>query len=802
MENASPPPHSDETLPPTRRRRRLRARLWRALGLALFAAGLSHPPLAGADSAYAPGWSTAHADSANTDYSPVRGAGDLTLAWHRSFDGAINLGATSDARHVYITTTARDGQLRALDPRTGDTRWKVTTFDRSAVASSATLDRDGRVFLADGTRMRALNTDGQELWRTPIVGFPLSAQFTRAGHLLFITHIGRIHVLRRDTGAEVVPAVELIPGATFDPSADPRPCMLGTADCPSANTPAIDLRTDHFYFTFWTPGKPAAGVRAMRLVDAPQPSIESVWINDSLANGSAASPDLSPDGKRLYLTDNGGQLLALDAVTSEVIWKFPLGYKSGGSVSSSPDGIILPAGGGESRLLAVQDKGDHAELLWQRSDLINRGIPTQVAGGLAYATVTTPDADGALELIVVDTATGRILDRERLPGNPLFTVGTTLGLDGTVYVPSIRGDLFAFRPARASDAALTVGEQPRTRMIGAGETATLTFSTLGPVAPVAGQWFKDGEPLHGATSTSLILNDAQPAHAGLYHATATGAGSSAVTDRAMLGLASDRKVIGAGTEVLADVVHPNGNVYDQVLLTGAAASVAADPAQVLRTSFLDVDDDIVQVELSGPGTLSIHLTGASGPAAPRLYQQPSTAYMKGHAAIVVGGATEDTHLSVFTVGRANAVNQAWFRDDVLYDGVADLAYVAITSANGRFGGLRLANTTFFAHGGFTGVFAPDVQFTGPVLIGDITAFDTAEPGLLFGGANAPRITGGDLEQVNGATMKVSGISRLEFGEGETSHALVLPARENRARLEQGGVDVTTGIVTPGGLAEP
>ncbi len=426
---------------------RLRSDGRRALAALMLAGAMAVAAQAATTSFYGPGWSTAHADNANTDYSPVRGAANLTLAWQRSLDGAINLGATSDAEQVYITTTSASGQLYALDRTTGATRWFSKAFDRSAVASSAQLDRDGRIFLADSKAMRAFKPNGEELWSTPIVGFPLSAQFTRAGHLIFITHIGRIYVLRRETGAPVLAPLELIPGATFDPTADPRPCMKGTGDCPSSNTLAIDLETDRFYFTFWTPGQPTAGVRAMQFVDGPQPALVPLWINDGLTNGSAASPDLSPDNSRLYLTDNGGQLIALSTANGAVIWRFNLGYEAGGSVSTSPEGIIMPAGGGQSPLMAVQDKGDHAEELWRRTEVINRGIPTQVAGGLAYATVVAPNQQGQLDLIVVETATGRELDRERLPGQQVFSVGTTIGLDGTVYVPTITGDLFAFRGA-------------------------------------------------------------------------------------------------------------------------------------------------------------------------------------------------------------------------------------------------------------------------------------------------------------------------------------------------------------------
>lgn len=396
--------------------------------------------------AYQPGWSTAHADSANSDYADVRGAENLTLAWSREFPGGmINLGATADGRgRVYVTTSAPGCRLYALDRATGETVWCAQDLDRMAVSSSPLLDREGRIFLADGAAMRAYDHAGKLLWKTAIVGAPLSAQFTPAGNLLFITHIGRIYVLRRDDGQAVLAPLELIPGASFDPAKGAMACMRGLPECPSANTPAIDAQ-GNIYFTFWTPGAPSAGIRAMRLKEGARPSLTPLWTNDSLPGGSASSPDLSRDGKRLYLTDNSGGLQALDAVTGKTIWRFDLGHESGGSVSSSPHGLIMPAGGGGGGLLAVQDRGDKAELLWRRQDQLNRGLPPQTANGLAYATVSS--GTGVNDLVVVDATTGVEQDRERLPGRTLFTVGTTIDQDGTVYVPTIRGQLFAYRPS-------------------------------------------------------------------------------------------------------------------------------------------------------------------------------------------------------------------------------------------------------------------------------------------------------------------------------------------------------------------
>jgi hypothetical protein len=176
--------------------------------------------------------------------------------------------------------------------------------------------------------------------------------------------------------------------------------------------------------------------------------------------------------------------------------------------------------------------------------------------------------------------------------------------------------------------------------------------------------------------------------------------------------------------------------------------------------------------------------------------------MKGHAGIVVTRADETSNLSVFSVGRGNAVNQALFKSDVTYDGLADIAFVAISSSNGKFGGLRTANATYYATKGYTGIYAPGVAFQGPVFVGDVSAFDDATPVLVLGSASDVRITGGDLAQANARAVQVSGITQLKMSDGSTSHYVdvattptqLLKAKANQARLEQNGLDVTNQIV--------
>lgn len=205
----------------------------------------------------------------------------------------------------------------------------------------------------------------------------------------------------------------------------------------------MDPDTGVLFFTFWAPGASQAGVRAVRYTGGDRPGLEPLWTNDGLPGGSASSPVISADGGRIYVTDNVDALHALDAETGAIIWSHAIGYASGGSPSLSPDGLVMPAGGGDSPLLAVRDEGDRGVRVWTRDDLLNRGVATQTAGDKVYATVGV--GGGACDLVVVDTRDGTELDRERLPGACVFSVGTTVGTDGTVYVPTIVGGLAAFR---------------------------------------------------------------------------------------------------------------------------------------------------------------------------------------------------------------------------------------------------------------------------------------------------------------------------------------------------------------------
>ena len=122
--------------------------------------------------------------------------------------------------------------------------------------------------------------------------------------------------------------------------------------------------------------------------------------------------------------------------------------------------------------------------------------------------------------------------------------------------------------------------------VGAGLRLSVNVTATTPTY----QWFKNGSippTLTGATSTTIDLANLSATDAGLYDIIASNNLASVTSPAAIVGPTTSAKVTGSGTVVGSDIRHPNGNIFDQVLLTGLSASVTADPGKITRTSFVD-----------------------------------------------------------------------------------------------------------------------------------------------------------------------------------------------------------------------
>lgn len=219
----------------------------------------------------------------------------------------------------------------------------------------------------------------------------------------------------------------------------------------------------------------------------------------------------------------------------------------------------------------------------------------------------------------------------------------------------------------------------------------------------------------------------------------------------------------------SNIVHANGNVYDQVLLKTSAITVTNDAGQITRVSFLDLQGDIVQAEFSGAGSLSISLDSFSGPAEATKYSQPGVQYVSGLASFTIQGSDATTNFSLFSVGTATANGGAEnpiFAGGTMKggDATADAARITVvadpSNPNGStFGGIRAGNAVFSADSGPVGISAANVQVQNVVTVGNVNATGTAIPTLIFGTNSqfgTVTVAGGGLVSANGASINNTG----------------------------------------------
>ncbi len=309
--------------------------------------------------------------------------------------------------------------------------------------------------------------------------------------------------------------------------------------------------------------------------------------------------------------------------------------------------------------------------------------------------------------------------------------------------------------------------QPVSQEVLPDSQVTLTVAVSGD--DLTYQWYtgisgSDDTPIAGATGNTLTTG-ALTASTNFW-VRVSNANSSTDSDTAVITVSTPAMPLvleGTGDIAGENIQHPNGNIFDQILLTGDNIRLQARPGQITRVSFMDEDEDIVQVEFSGNGTFTVTLDPATflPPALPPRYNQ-AVDYVTGRPNVVIDGADANTFFSIFTVGRINAVNQALFPEGQVYDAQADVTLVEVINSTGM-GGMQLSNTVFSGSTGRVGVDARGVLIAVRLTVGDIDASGDAVPHLLFGegsftvaaGNPGLRITGGDLVQTNGAAVVVA-----------------------------------------------
>ncbi|MGH7789520.1 MAG: PQQ-binding-like beta-propeller repeat protein [Candidatus Binatia bacterium] len=411
-----------------------------------------------------------------------------------AFDSAGNLYMTPLLPHEPIL-------MISLDGATGARRFVVPLAPGQRGGGAVPLvlrdpETGGEVVYVNAyDRLIAMRTDGTLKWDMP-TGLPPAtaadqspiglAWVPNADAIVGLTRDGFIFLLDRRTGAQVLDAPVLVPGErTPPPVLATSPALAAQVDVllqplaafppgfgvinlievllggnsKVANNLSVDPRTGRLWI--------AASAR-----DGEDGAVDGVsefgaiyrydvvpdgggWglaeiCHRNFSGGSASTPTLGQNGTRVYLGDDAGALIAIDADNCGEAWSVPLDAQIFGSIAAASDGRELYAGSAGG-IFQVFDDGDQGRRGWTAA-LDVYDIPPELSGydgiNLLLAGI---GANGLLLQAGVGLNTGAqrlpvrtgVVHVDRLTGAPRWfadgleeSLGAmSTGPDGALYLP-------------------------------------------------------------------------------------------------------------------------------------------------------------------------------------------------------------------------------------------------------------------------------------------------------------------------------------------------------------------------------
>ena len=389
---------------------------------------------AAAESFYSPGgWSTLHQGPGNRKLVAGAPLGGPYRTW-TALAGASVLTAPTlspDGRTLYVTTGKAKGNanLHAFDID-GELLWQSEPWqdadrgvDSCAILSSPIVDREGDVYIGDCNQLFAYRASGELKWVEPLpalrdgdwrasetlpVNALTTAVFTREGDVLGVTNFGDVVVFDRATG-RLLNEVKRLPGHVPPPTAMKLPKSMfgnGLVDpeirewawqllmggrMRSANTPAVEEKSGRVFVaaTSRTPGQGAViGLDVLQhrqlagtgewsdgvSSDFTGPEVEvRIAFETEMGPGSGSSPALSPEGDRVYVSDEKGLLYAIDARTGKRLGAVQTKAASA-AAAVAKNGDVIALQSGDAALIAVTRKG---KIRWESdlSELTRAALP-------------------------------------------------------------------------------------------------------------------------------------------------------------------------------------------------------------------------------------------------------------------------------------------------------------------------------------------------------------------------------------------------------------------------------------------
>ena len=401
------------------------------------------------ESTAARGWSAQYADAANTSYTATDGASTLALSWTRPVKGELGAAAAigGDGYLAVNGQTASGCSLMVWEnDNNGRQRW-CTRMVLGGGFSSPMFDGFDNLYIGQPGLMISYPPTQWVRWRTNVIGTPSTPRFLGSGQLLVVTHLGQVLVFDSHRGVVVGAPLDLVDGVNpTDPFRGVADCQQSLPGCPVPSAPAFSAASRIAVVGVWQPGAKSSVLTGLRYQPGQPAVLTREWTSDAVAAGVLGSPVLSEDGQTVYVNGRDQQLWALDTTDGKAKWSLPLGFQPQTPPSLSAGGLIIAGGGPDTRLVALRDSGDRAEVEWRRDDVTPLTTSSQAGSQVAYA--VTADGPKGLALLVFDPADGgRTLNSYPLPNAGGFPVGVSVGYDRRVVAATSAGQVYSFAPA-------------------------------------------------------------------------------------------------------------------------------------------------------------------------------------------------------------------------------------------------------------------------------------------------------------------------------------------------------------------
>ena len=476
-----------------------------------------------------------HVDVANSDNLWIAAAPMFELDWVAETDYFIGNGPLFDkAGNLYFSPQFYHGErvvLVSLDAQTGERRWVIPASEQLKASSPVFILNDPEnpgkeiLYLIGFDRLMAITTDGSVIWSRPTGVTPATDDFgerqyerflsfnyhAASDSLIALTQAGAMVAYDRRTG-EPVSDVTQIPGSPaisskgtkvpsfvldrVDPLMDEAfgKTERGQSIFSAAtnyvfgggktvtNFFSIDPVSSRIFVAATAPdeedgaadGRSALGaIYTLELVDTGNDSLEFQIIDRmTFPGGTGSTPALSADGQRVYVSDNDGNVIALDSRLN-VVWRFNVGEPLVGSITVAPDNHELYAVTSND-VIQLIDEGSEGRLGWT----------AELNGFDGYANVDTQSN----ALTATLTANGVVV----MIGGGKSVLGKTLMLHvGMGLLDRGTGKLRYFAEGREDslamsvvgpDGSLYVGHSPLRRAVGKAFYPNLTDDLTGGVA--------------------------------------------------------------------------------------------------------------------------------------------------------------------------------------------------------------------------------------------------------------------------------------------------------------------------------